>query len=125
LKSRAATSEEPFAVLVSKAKKKNTQKGFQVHNTRSRGMHPNKGSLSPVLFYFYLVCLFFLFFLFFFFLFFAGLTLVSISFAFLVGEGFGLCHLLFLLLFVFIYIYNSRVFQLVYLYSPLLKKNLM
>jgi hypothetical protein len=41
LKNRAATSEEPFTVVVSKAKKKNMQKGFQVHNTRSKGRHPD------------------------------------------------------------------------------------
>jgi CHASE1-domain containing sensor protein len=41
LKNRAVTSEEPFTVVVSKAKKKNMQKGFQVHNTRSRGRHPD------------------------------------------------------------------------------------
>jgi hypothetical protein len=41
LKNRAATSEEPFTVVVSKAKKKNMQKGFQVRNTRSRGRHPD------------------------------------------------------------------------------------
>ncbi|MCI37277.1 DUF4283 domain protein, partial [Trifolium medium] len=36
LKNREAAREEPFTELVSKAKKKNLQKGFQVHNTRSR-----------------------------------------------------------------------------------------
>jgi hypothetical protein len=42
LKSRAATGEVPFTTVVSKAKKKkNMQKGFQVHNTRSRGSHPD------------------------------------------------------------------------------------
>jgi hypothetical protein len=41
LNNRAATREEPFTVVVSKAKKKSMQKGFQVHNTRSRGRHPD------------------------------------------------------------------------------------
>ncbi|KAK2362745.1 hypothetical protein QL285_087780 [Trifolium repens] len=41
LKNRTAVREEPFTVVVSKAKKKNMQKGFQVHNTRSRGRHPD------------------------------------------------------------------------------------
>jgi len=37
LRNRAAATEEPFTEVVSKAKKKNLKKGFQVHNTRSRG----------------------------------------------------------------------------------------
>jgi hypothetical protein len=41
LKNRDATREEPFTEVVSKAKKKKLQKGFQVHNTRSRGRHPD------------------------------------------------------------------------------------
>jgi hypothetical protein len=41
LNNRAATREESFTVVVSKAKKKSMQKGFQVHNTRSRGRHPD------------------------------------------------------------------------------------
>jgi hypothetical protein len=40
LKNRPPTIEEPFIEVVSKAKKKNIQKGFQVHNTRSRGRPP-------------------------------------------------------------------------------------
>jgi hypothetical protein len=41
LKNREASREEPFTVVVSKAKKKNLQKGFQVRNTRSKGRMPN------------------------------------------------------------------------------------
>jgi len=33
----SAVTEEPFIEVVSKAKKKKVQKGFQVHNTRSKG----------------------------------------------------------------------------------------
>ena len=33
----SAATEEPFIEVMSKAKKKKVQKGFQVHNTRSRG----------------------------------------------------------------------------------------
>lgn len=33
----SAATEEPFIDVVSKAKKKKVQKGFQVHNTRSTG----------------------------------------------------------------------------------------
>jgi hypothetical protein len=40
LNNRSAASEKPFTEVVSKSKKKNMQKGFQVHNTRSRGRHP-------------------------------------------------------------------------------------
>jgi hypothetical protein len=36
LKNREAAGEEPFTEVVSKAKKKNLQKDFQVRNTRSR-----------------------------------------------------------------------------------------
>jgi hypothetical protein len=41
LKNREASREEPFTVVVSKAKKKNLQKGFQIRNTRSKGRMPN------------------------------------------------------------------------------------
>ncbi|RHN56387.1 hypothetical protein MtrunA17_Chr5g0428951 [Medicago truncatula] len=37
LKNRSAATEEPFTEVVSKATKKKKQKGFQVHNTRSKG----------------------------------------------------------------------------------------
>jgi hypothetical protein len=37
LKNRQAAREESFTKVVSKAKKKNLQKDFQVRNTRSRG----------------------------------------------------------------------------------------
>jgi len=40
LKNRSAASEEPFTEVVSKSKKKKMQKGFQVHNTRSKGRLP-------------------------------------------------------------------------------------
>ncbi|PNY08940.1 hypothetical protein L195_g005480 [Trifolium pratense] len=41
LKNREVATEEPFTDVVSKAKKKNLQKGFQVRNTRSRGRMPD------------------------------------------------------------------------------------
>jgi hypothetical protein len=37
LKNRPAAMEEPFTEVVSKAKKKNSHKGVNVHNTRARG----------------------------------------------------------------------------------------
>jgi hypothetical protein len=37
LKNRSAAIEEPFIEVVSKAKKKNSQRGIHVHNTCSRG----------------------------------------------------------------------------------------
>jgi hypothetical protein len=37
LKNRSAATDEPFIEVVSKAKKKNSHKGVQVHNTRSKG----------------------------------------------------------------------------------------
>ncbi|KEH27699.1 hypothetical protein MTR_5g029545 [Medicago truncatula] len=40
LKNRSLAREEPF-IEVSKSKKKKVQKGFQVHNTRSKGRPPN------------------------------------------------------------------------------------
>ncbi|MCI75254.1 DUF4283 domain protein, partial [Trifolium medium] len=40
LKNREAAREEPFTEVVSKTKKNNLQKGFQVRNTRSRGRMP-------------------------------------------------------------------------------------
>jgi hypothetical protein len=39
VKNRSVAIEEPF-IEVSKKKKKNVQKGFQVHNTRSKGRPP-------------------------------------------------------------------------------------
>jgi hypothetical protein len=41
LKNREDSREEPFIEVVSKSKKKNLQKGFQVRNTRSRGRMPD------------------------------------------------------------------------------------
>ncbi|MCI41719.1 hypothetical protein A2U01_0062953 [Trifolium medium] len=41
LKNREASREEPFTDVVSKAKKKNLQKGFLVRNTRSRCRMPD------------------------------------------------------------------------------------
>lgn len=41
LKNCNALMEEPFNKVVSKAKKKNKHKGFQVHNTRYRGRLPD------------------------------------------------------------------------------------
>jgi hypothetical protein len=41
LKNREDSREEPFTEVVSKSKKKNLQKGFQVRNTRSRGRMPD------------------------------------------------------------------------------------
>ncbi|MCI58623.1 hypothetical protein A2U01_0079878, partial [Trifolium medium] len=41
LKNREAAREEPFTEVVSKAKKKNLQEGFQVCNTRSKGRMPD------------------------------------------------------------------------------------
>jgi hypothetical protein len=40
LKNRSVPPEEPFTEVVSKAKKKNMQKGIHVHNTRNRGRFP-------------------------------------------------------------------------------------
>ncbi|MCI60611.1 hypothetical protein A2U01_0081867, partial [Trifolium medium] len=40
-KNREVAREEPFTKVVSKAKKKNLQKGFQVRNTRSRDRMPD------------------------------------------------------------------------------------
>ncbi|KAK2417435.1 hypothetical protein QL285_039734 [Trifolium repens] len=40
LKNRYVPPEEPFTEVVSKAKKKNMQKGMHLHNTRSRGRFP-------------------------------------------------------------------------------------
>ncbi|KAK2388420.1 hypothetical protein QL285_062107 [Trifolium repens] len=41
LKNREDSREDPFTEVVSKSKKKNLQKGFQVRNTRSRGRMPD------------------------------------------------------------------------------------
>jgi hypothetical protein len=41
LKNREDSREEPFTEVVSKSKKKNLQKGFQVRNTRSKGRMPD------------------------------------------------------------------------------------
>jgi hypothetical protein len=41
LNNGGAVREKPFTVVVSKVKKKSLQKGFQVHNTYSRGRHPD------------------------------------------------------------------------------------
>ena len=41
LKNRSIAIEEPFVEVSKRTKKKNVQKGFQVHNTRSKGRPPN------------------------------------------------------------------------------------
>jgi hypothetical protein len=103
LKNRAATSEEPFTVVVSKAKKKNMQKGFQVHNTRSRGRHPD-WVFSYSCFILFLFGLLFIFILLFFFFLFYGFD--PYLFCFFVGEVFGLCppSLFVVIFFLFIYL---------------------
>jgi hypothetical protein len=40
LNNRSTAREEPFTEVVSNSKKKNMQKGFQIHSTRSRGRPP-------------------------------------------------------------------------------------
>jgi len=41
LRNHAATTEEPFTEVLSKARKNNLKKGYPVHNTCSRGRLPN------------------------------------------------------------------------------------